>query len=230
MKARQRRKDAKFEDYLRRAAILDESTGFVSVKEGYASCHITFNWNGGAISMPYSHLVWFIKHNRWPQDGLFIDHINNIALDNRPDNLQELTRLENNGKNLGKPHKSYGSGKYSFGITVTYIKRCDRYYVTRNMPGYLFSDGKRRRKSLGGFSTLEEAESRVSEVVSEIGIHGVSHISSFPGSNRKPASIRLDLVAECMISLRREGWTIRAIADRFELPWASVRERLKDIV
>lgn len=43
-------------------------------------------------------LVWALSRMAWPPKGLDVDHIDNDASNNHPDNLQLLTRAENTAK------------------------------------------------------------------------------------------------------------------------------------
>lgn len=40
-------------------------------------------------------MIWAAYHNRWPHPGLVVDHLNRNRLDNRIENLQEVTQREN---------------------------------------------------------------------------------------------------------------------------------------
>lgn len=42
-----------------------------------------------------SHVVWFFHTGEWPNESLFIDHINRMAWDNRFENLREVTHQKN---------------------------------------------------------------------------------------------------------------------------------------
>ena len=41
-------------------------------------------------------LIFALVHRRWPRDGYVLDHIDDNPFNNHPDNLRELTYLENN--------------------------------------------------------------------------------------------------------------------------------------
>lgn len=77
-------------------------------------------------------VLWAMKHNYWPEE---IDHINRDPLDNRLDNLREVTRLDNQ-RNMTKM-RSNTSGR-----TGVYYHKRDKLWVA-----YIGSD-----KRLGYFN------------------------------------------------------------------------------
>jgi hypothetical protein len=62
-------------------------------------------WNGEM--KPYSHVCWFLYYGVWPRENYVLDHINNCPVDNRIDNLQEITVSHNmlKARNADKPCK-----------------------------------------------------------------------------------------------------------------------------
>lgn len=77
-----------------------DKTGFLRPKDGY----VTVRLNGKTVS---AHRVVFLLHYRYLPE--FVDHINGIRHDNRPENLRPASRSEN-GRNR-RPSKT-GTSKY----------------------------------------------------------------------------------------------------------------------
>lgn len=150
-----------------KAAKLDKKTGNLKFDGMYVSIHLDICWAGSTVSVPLSHVVWFLTHGRWPEPGMHLDHLDDDALNNRPDNLAEITHEANQKKRRGRivgPH--YGTGKYGYGLYVYADKRDGRFYVTRHMSrGHGNGDLKNVKVSLGGYGTLAEAESGVENYI-----------------------------------------------------------------
>lgn len=161
--------DIDFQRMLLDHAKVNEATGAVSFDDMYASIYINIGWKGGIISVPYSHVVWFLTHGRWPEDGKVLDHVNDDPMDNAPRNLAELTEEENHRKRRGrKVYRSYGKGKYGPGMNIRLDPRDGRYYVTNQASrGHGSGDLKNIKKSLGGFPTLEAAKAKVTAFLAE---------------------------------------------------------------
>lgn len=103
----------------------------------------------------YAHtVIWAMTHGRWPK--LEIDHINGDPLDNRPENLREATRSENEMNKL--PSKRNSSGIKG----VSWEKRRSKWRAQ------ITANGK--YKYLGSFSTRDEAESAY--IAASIEMHG----------------------------------------------------------
>ena len=69
-------------------------------KQKYTISHLRIpgyghNGNGNWTIQEHT-LIFALVHRRWPRDGYVIDHIDNDTLNNHPDNLREITHLENN--------------------------------------------------------------------------------------------------------------------------------------
>jgi hypothetical protein len=231
IKLLKKRENPEFEKFFREHAWLDPVTGEIKVKDCYAYLGFNINWNGSLISVTYANAVWFLKTGAWPKAGHHIDHINDVSLDNRPENLQEITEFENHKKRRGrKVYRSYGRGKYGFGLGIHHDKRDNRFYVDRNLSrGYGTGDLNGIRYSLGGYDTREEAEQVVESHIRVLEVKGLSYIP--PTVKRKPkkATVHLDTNIEQMREMRRNGATYQQIADALGLKIGAVYKRIKDI-
>lgn len=159
-----KRDDPEFMKFLLEHVAVDE-TGKLSVKDCYSHLGFNIGWNGTLVSVTYANLVFFLKNGRWPKPGHHIDHIDDDSLNNRPDNLQEITEAENQAKRRGrKVYRSYGSGKYGHGFGVHSDKRDGKHYVSRNISRGV-TGGKSRRVGYGGFDSLAAAEAKIAALV-----------------------------------------------------------------
>jgi hypothetical protein len=197
----------------------------------YASVHIDIGWNGTVVSLPHSHVVWFLKHGRWPKDGFQLDHIDDDPMNNAPANLQEMNAAENQEKRRGRiVYRSYGSGKYGYGINIALDKRDGRYYVTRQLSrGHGEGDLKNVKKSLGGFDTLKEAEAKVEAYIADIEKHGLDHMPAYDGKREKGRSIERMHKTKVIRGLRAAGHTYQQIADMTGFSIATVYHKAKDV-
>jgi len=102
---------------LRSILDLEENTGILRWKKKIAKKVVVGEEAGRTIQHGYKtvqvnkirllshHIVFAFMHNRWPTE---VDHINNDPSDNRPCNLREATRSQNNW-NMRKPvHNTSG--------------------------------------------------------------------------------------------------------------------------
>ena len=227
-----KRKNPEFERFLKENAILDEITGQIKMKDGYAYLGFNVNWGGTLYSMTYANAVWFLKWGKWPQPGHNIDHINDDPLDNRPENLQEITTIENHKKRRGrKVYRSYGRGKYGFGMGLTHDKRDKRFYVDRHLSrGHGIGDMKGIRYSLGGFNTCEEAEKAIAAHIEEIKINGLDYIPTNLNKKKlKKFSLAADANYDKMREMRKNGTPIHKIASTLGVKFGVVYNRVKDI-
>lgn len=225
-----RKHDEDFKTLLRKALTMNEETGEIRLRGIYANLCMNFGWKGNLIVIPYSHVVWFAKYGDWPKDGMHIDHINDEALDNRPCNLQEITEEDNQKKRRGKRiYRSYGTGKYGYGLYLNHDKRDNRYYVTRHLSrGHGNGELKTIKKGLGGFNTLAEAEARIAEYIVEIKDKGLDYLPDVEKSMRKD-SIDLNAALPRIRSLRSKGYTIRKIVEITGFSHTSIYNRIRDI-
>lgn len=169
-----RNKDLKYDKRIQKLldeyCTLDIETGNIKFNT-YAALHIQIAIGGSYIKIPYSHLVWFLYYKKWPTEGLEVDHIDDNSLNNKPSNLQLLTKLDNNRKRKGKGTKKYGSGKYGYGIGVSYDKERGKYKVYRTIQGIQQGTGN-AKIWLFRCNTKEEVEDKISKYIDEINSMG----------------------------------------------------------
>ena len=159
-----RRNDPEFMEFFKNHASVDE-TGHISVKDCYANLGFNIAFKNCPVNVTYANAVWFLTHGELPKPGYHIDHIDDVSMNNRPDNLQEITEAENQAKRRGKKvYRSYGSGKYGHGMSIYYDKRDKHYYVSRNISRGV-TGGESRRVPYGRFSSIELAEAKVSALI-----------------------------------------------------------------
>jgi hypothetical protein len=150
--------------------------------------------------------VWLLKHGRWPLEGYQIDHIDDDAMNNSPSNLKEVTHAENQKKRRGRIiSRSYGTGKYGYGISVTQDRRDGRFYVVRSPSRGESKSITTIKIALGGFLTLEDAEKRVRECIADIKA-GREHSKHIADRRRPDGNL--------MRKLRGEGLTLNEISKR----------------
>lgn len=226
-----RKHDQKFMELLAKHGRLDEATGNIRFEGMYASVHIDIGWNGTVVSVPHSHVVWFLKYGRWPRDGYQLDHIDDDPMNNAPENLTEVTHAENQNKRRGRiVSRAYGKGKYGYGINIHGDKRDGRFYVTRFLSrGHGDGDLKTTRHPLGGFDTMAEAQAKVRSVIEQIKVHGLDYIPPRDAKKEKAASIALMAATQSMRRMRAAGKTYQAIADETGFPIASVYKKTRDV-
>ncbi|MBJ9964465.1 HNH endonuclease [Burkholderia seminalis] len=94
--------------------------------------------NGRGVNR--SRIVFAMTNGRWPVPC--VDHINGDSLDDRPGNLREATRQQNNWNIKGRKKSS----TLPMGVTVN---RCGRFVAQIGYCG--------RRKSIGSYATADEA-------------------------------------------------------------------------
>lgn len=219
-------------ELLAKHASVDPITGVVSFNGLYGNLCVNIGFKNEIVVVPYSHIVWFLTHsNEWPQSGMHVDHINDNAFDNRPANLQELTEEDNQKKRRGrKIYRSYGTGKYGFGIGVTHDKRDDRYYVSRHLSrGHGNGELKTIRASLGGFDTQREAEQFVAKCVEEIKQQGLDYMPAALPQRPKRMTTKLDRATHKLRRMRKAGRTIQEIAELTGFSAGSIYKRVRDI-
>lgn len=162
-----RRNDPEFMEFFKKHASVDE-TGHISVKDCYANIGLNIAFKNCPVNVTYANAVWFLTYGKWPKPGYHIDHIDDDSINNRPDNLQEITETENQFKRRGKRiYRSYGKGKYGYGFGVHSDKRDGKHYVSRNISRGL-TGGKSKRISHGSFKTLKEAEICIVEEIKKL--------------------------------------------------------------
>lgn len=227
-----KRENPEFEKFFKDHASVDGHTGKITVHDCYAYLGFNINWNGQIVSMTYANAVWFLTHGKWPRPGHHIDHVDDDSLNNAPANLQELTEAENHQKRRGRTvYRSYGKGKYGYGMSIYHDKRDGYFYIGRNISrGFGNGDLKGIKIALGREPSLAEAEKRVQSYIDEIKIKGLDYIP--PSVSRRPRkdSQKIDALTEKMRKMRESGMTIQAISDEVGLNISSVYSRIKFVV
>lgn len=231
MSNQSKKRDRQFQLALQQSAILDRKTGNLRFSGLYASCYVNFGWNGGIVSVPHSHVVWFLTHKKWPPARMRVDHIDNDPMNNAPSNLQLLSEADNQKKRRGRAvYRNYGTGRYGYGLNVHADKRDGRFYVTRQMSrGHGNGDLRNVRISLGGYDTREDAEAKIKACIAEIELRGLDHVPSIDKRNAKKTSIALAAETKRIKALRREGKTMQQIADITGFSLTSIFNRTKNI-
>jgi hypothetical protein len=226
-----RKHDPEFEKLLAECATVDKDTGLLTFRNLYASLHVNIGWGGNTLQIPYPHIVFFLTHGRWPKDGYHVGHIDDDPMNNRPLNLEETTQVENQKKRRGRlVYRSYGSGKYGYGMEIYSDKRDGRHYVRRNLSrGHGKGELKTIKKGLGGFDTLEEAEAQVAIFVEQIKEHGLDYMPEKVTNNLPLKTIMLRKLTPRIRRWRIAGQTIQQIADRLDYSAATIYKVVKDI-
>jgi HNH endonuclease len=162
--------DPEFMELLRKYVKMDPKTSSLKFSNIYVSTHIDIGYKSSVVSIPQSHIVWFLTHNRWPQEGMQLDHIDSDPLNNRIDNLREVSHAENQRKRRGRiVSRAYGKGKYGHGMSIDRDKRDGRFYVSRTLSrGQHKISLKTIKIALGGFTTLAEAEVFVASYIEKL--------------------------------------------------------------
>lgn len=216
---------------IKESVTVNPETGILDFHDKiYAQMSLNITFKGNALRIPYSHIVWLLTHDRWPKEGMHIDHINDNPQDNRPCNLQELTHEDSQKKRRGrKVYRSYGTGKYGYGINIHYDKRDNRFYISRHFSrGHGNGELKTRKIALGGFNTLEEAEAKVSSYINEIKEKGLDYVSDAPPKNEKQTTQKLNDMTEVFRDLRQQGHTLDEIKEITGVK-SGIYDRVKDI-
>jgi hypothetical protein len=226
-----RKNDPEFQALIEKCVKLDVNAGLLSFEGLYASLAVNIRWKQHVLPIPYSHIVFLLANGRWPRHGYHLDHINNNPMDNRPINLDEVTEEDNHKKRRGRlVYRSYGTGKYGYGIIIHHDRRDDRYYITRHLSrGHGNGDLKAIRKSLGGFNTLEEAEAQVAIFIEQIKEHGLDYMPDSVGTRLSWKSLHLRKMSPRICRWRAEGQTIQEIARKTDFSEATIHKVVKDM-
>jgi HNH endonuclease len=228
---RGRKWDPEFMELLPKCVSLDPETGKLTFKDLYASVALNIGWKGGALPIPYSHVVWFLTHGRWPEDGMQLDHVNNDPMDNRPSNLEEATHQNNQKKRRGRVvYRSYGKGKYGYGMGVFADKRDSRFYVTRHLSrGHGNGELRTRRFSLGGYHSLAEAEAAIARHIEEIKIKGLDFVPEHSTKKQKWRTVEIQKRRNSVRRYRVQGKTIAEISKLTGVSESNVYTLVKDM-
>lgn len=227
-----RKDDPDFIKLIKERVKLDPETGLLSFNKLYAQMSFTITFKGEKIVTTYAHLVWLLSRGAWPTKGTHVDHINDNPQDNRPENLQELTEEDSHKKRRGRMvYRTYGTGKYGYGMYLHHDKRDNRYYITRHLSrGHGEGDLKAIRQGLGGFDTLEEAETKIAEYIEQIKVQGLDWMPPPPKDIKvKRRTIEIDAQTTELRRLRQEGYTIQQINEITGITHIAIYNRVKDL-
>lgn len=229
---RGRKWDQEFMNFLQKNVQLEPETGKLTFSNIYASLAINISWGGNLIPIPYSHVVWLLTHGTWPKPGNHVDHKNDNPMDNRPINLAEMTEAENQKKRRGRRvYRSYGKGKYGFGMGIDHDKRDGRFSVNRHLSrGHaVTSNSKTVRVMLGSYDNLIEAEEKVKRCIAEIEQFGLDHIPTKDPKRPKKATILLQKRRNSIRRMRNEGMTLAAISKATGFREGAIYSLVKDM-
>jgi hypothetical protein len=166
------KEDLLTQELLKEKLHYDKDTGIFTWTDSKLNAHKMRNKEAGTInSTGYRHikitldgklrvfcahrLVWLYEYGEFPK--LQLDHINHNRLDNRINNLREVTSRENQrNRAMNKNNKSGYTG-------VTFNKAARKYRV--------FVSGDNRKIHLGYFEKLEDAALAAKEGREHYGFH-----------------------------------------------------------
>lgn len=219
--------------HLSRECSLNPETGKLTLTTNlYANVVLNFGWGDGVIPIPYSHVVWFFTHGRWPHEDNQIHHLNNDSIDNRPVNLSEQSVPDHGKFRRGRiVNRNYGkNSKYGYGITLNHDKRDNRYYVRRYLSrGHGNGELRTINRSMGGYDSLAEAEARIEYLIEQIKEHGLAWLPDAPEKNPKRRTLEILQHRNSVRRRRAAGETIAQIAKNTGLTESNVYSLIKDM-
>lgn len=128
----------------------------------YARPQISIKYNGIKKDIYYARLVWCWVHGQWPDPEKVIDHINGDHMDDRIENLREVTMSEN--MRNAKQYKNNTSGV----VGVSYDNTSNKWRVNITPPNTTKS------KYIGLFKNKEDAIQARKDAEKRYGYH-VNH-------------------------------------------------------
>lgn len=128
----------------------------ISSLGGRGTYEYGISYKGSRITMKLDELVWTLTNNkiRYPRHD--IDHINDNHLDNRPENLQQITHEEHLKKAKTANRKPNRGGKLDNNFSVT--ARDGKFTLSRIIKRSINGQIKTGGHHVGRFNTREEAE------------------------------------------------------------------------
>jgi len=151
VKGAEAKNSEEFKEYILKTFQVNIEKGLVEGKGLYYKVHVEIAYKAKRSVISLSHLVWFLTHKKWPKDKHHIDHKDGNPLNNRPDNLDELTIEEHTNKKYGD----------NIGVSKSYRKQAKGWVIIRRIK----ADTKSGVTSiyLGTFKTEIEADNFVKE-------------------------------------------------------------------
>ena len=110
------------------------------------------------VSLFEHRVVWAMFHGRWPDN--YIDHVNGVRSDNRPENLRDVSHVENMRRSLKRRAKRTSDcGKE---MLMGVYKTESGFSVSRKVLG--------TKHYAGRFKNLDDANKKAKELACRLGL------------------------------------------------------------